>query len=191
MTQKPLPAIRLSEPRPLLDEGVYVARCIEATFAWARQWKKWMARLVLEPQNYTGRPYTGQLCKFLSLGGDPHSPFAGPQSAFRDLWVEANGAQPNGHEVNVQIFLGLVFEIRVETVKRDRHGKEKRPEHWYSIVREIHLLGDRTIQPLNTKPPNHSTVTTQTTLSTEQHSNTENIPLADWERISAHSTKPC
>jgi len=51
------PSISLSEPFPLLDPGQYVARCTDATFAWARQWNKWIARLVLEPVNYQGRPY--------------------------------------------------------------------------------------------------------------------------------------
>ena len=46
------PSIKLSEPYPLLDPGRYVACCTRATYEWARQWKKWMAILVLEPQNY-------------------------------------------------------------------------------------------------------------------------------------------
>jgi hypothetical protein len=71
---KQLPSIALSEPYPFLDPGVYVAVCTEATFAWARQWNKWIARLVLEPQNYQGRPYTGRLCKFLGLGKNKERP---------------------------------------------------------------------------------------------------------------------
>src|SRR4051812_1752202 len=73
------PAIVLSDPFPLLDPGPYVARCTEATYDWARQWNKWIARLVLEPQNYKGRPYTGRLCKFLGLGKDRTKPYAGAQ----------------------------------------------------------------------------------------------------------------
>jgi len=42
---KMLPSIALSEPYPLLDPGVYVAVCTEATFAWARQWNKWITWL--------------------------------------------------------------------------------------------------------------------------------------------------
>src|ERR1700688_135823 len=81
------PLISLSEPRPLLEPGTYQAVCNEATIAWARQWKKWIARLVMEPRNYTGRSYTGKLCKFLNAGSNPARPFAGPQSDFRKLWV--------------------------------------------------------------------------------------------------------
>lgn len=77
------PRIALSEPFPLLDPGCYVAICPEATFAWARQWNKWIARLVLEPENYEGRPYMGRLCKFLGLGKNKERPYAGPQSNFR------------------------------------------------------------------------------------------------------------
>lgn len=73
-TIKKPPAIALSEPFPLLDPGQYVAVCTEATFAWARQWNKWIARLVLEPLNYQGRPYTGRLCKFLGLGKNKERP---------------------------------------------------------------------------------------------------------------------
>ncbi len=76
------PRITLSEPFPLLDPGQYVARCTEATYAWARQWKKWIARLVLEPQNYRGRPYTDSLCKFLGLGKDPQKPLRGTAEPF-------------------------------------------------------------------------------------------------------------
>lgn len=47
--------IRVSAPYPLLDPGDYQAECVEATLAWARQWRKWMARLVMKPLNYNGR----------------------------------------------------------------------------------------------------------------------------------------
>ena len=174
------PTIALSEPFPLLDPGHYVAVCSEATFAWARQWKKWIARLVLEPQNYTGRPYTGRLCKFLGLGKDPQRPHAGPQSHFRRLIVEVNGEQPVSATAEVEILVGPLYDIEVVTVKTDREGKPRSSEHWYSIVREIHPTkanpeGVRTLQPFNTVPFNTST---QTTLTTDQHSNTANTPLA-------------
>ncbi len=178
---KTQPCITLSEPFPLLDPGRYVALCPEATFAWARQWKKWIARLVLEPQNYMGRPYTGRLCSFLGLGMDPRKPYAGPQSRFRRLFVEVNGGQPPGANVGMEVFLDVLYEIEVETVKVDREGKPRRPEHWYSIVREIHPSkansgAVRTVQPINPVPINPST---QTTLTTDQHSNTVNTPLAE------------
>lgn len=137
MSQKP--AIGLSAPYPLLDPGNYVARCSAADFAWARQWKKWIAKLELEPQDYTGPRYAGKLCKFLGLGKDPEKPYAGPQSDFRRLLVEANGDQPPSLETGVDIFVGLFYDIAVETVKADRHGKPRPPVHWYSIVRTIHV----------------------------------------------------
>lgn len=130
----------LSEPFPLLDPGNYIARCTEASYAWARQWKKWIARLVLEPLNYCGRPYTGRLCKFLGLGKDPQRPYAGPQSDFRRLLVEVNGAQPSRPDVDVTIFAGVLYDIEVDTVTTDREEKQRPPEHWYSVVREIHSL---------------------------------------------------
>ncbi len=178
-----LPPITLSEPFPLLDDGQYVARCTEATFAWARQWNKWMARLVLEPLNYQGRPYSGRLCKFLGLGKDPQKPYAGPQSDFRQLLVEVNGAQPTAQAAGMEVFVHVLYEIEVVTVKKDREGKPRPAEHWYSIVREIHPYKQgsertRTLQPSNPVPFNHSTPRTQTTLTTDQHSNTVNTPLA-------------
>ncbi|MDP9159836.1 MAG: hypothetical protein M3O09_06350 [Acidobacteriota bacterium] len=171
-------AVTLSSPYPLLDPGEYLAICTEATFEWARQWRKHMARLVLNPQNYNGRSYQGKLCKFLSLGRDPERPFAGHYSYFRKLWVELNRDQPNSPEVDMQIFVGALFNITVETVKVDRHGKERKAETWYSIVREIHPAASPTSQPFNTKPSNPLTLVTQTTLTTDQHSNTGNTPLA-------------
>jgi len=181
---KQLP-IMLSEPFPLLDPGDYVARCSEATYAWARQWSKWRGRLVLEPTNYTGRPYTGRLCKFLGLGADKQRPYAGPQSEFRRLLVEVNGEQPTRSDTDMDLFVGVTYAITVETVTTDRNGKPRQPEHWYSIVRDIHPVRScappappRTFQPINPQPINSSTTETQTTHSTDQHSNTVNTPRA-------------
>src|SRR5438105_2886025 len=107
--------VTLGAPRPLLDEGVYLATCIEAELWWSRRWKKWQARLVLEPSNYAGKVYAGKLCKFFQLG-NRENPHAGPNSEFFQLWIQANGAQPVGPEVGVDIFLGMTFEITVGTV---------------------------------------------------------------------------
>ena len=182
------PSISLSEPFPLLDPGSYVALCTEATFAWARQWRKWIARLVLEPQNYQGRSYTGRLCAFLGLGKSPERPYAGPQSRFRRLFVEVNGEQPTGSNIGIEIFAGILYEIEVVTVKQDREGKPRAPEHWYSIVREIHPCkgaGSTSPQPSNPSPFNLPTQGTQGTLATDQHSNTVNTPLAEEIRNAA------
>jgi hypothetical protein len=181
---KQSPSIVLSEPFPLLDPGQYAAVCTEATFAWARQWKKWIARLVLEPANYQGSPYQGRLCSFLGLGKNLERPYAGPQSRFRRLFVEVNGAQPTGANVGTDIFVGVRYDIEVATVTQDRDGKPRPAEHWYSIVREIHPCkagpnSKPTLQPFNTGPLNTQTQRTQGTLATDQHSNTVNTPLAE------------
>jgi hypothetical protein len=145
-----------------------------------------MARLVLEPQNYRGRPYTGRLCKFMGLGRDAEKPFAGPQSDFRRLYVEVNGAQPTSQDVSIEIFAGRFYEIEVETVTKDRNLKERQPEHWYSIVREIHAAAP-TLQHSNSSSFNPSTLRTQTTHVTDQHSNTKNTPLTEREIQSSDS----
>ncbi len=160
------PSIALSEPFPLLDPGQYVALCTEATYAWARQWRKWIARLVLAPENYQGRPYTGRLCAFLGLGKNPERPYAGPQSRFRRLFVELNGEQPSAATVGTEIFVGQRYEIEVATVTHDRNGQPRQPEHWYSIVREIHpckssTSDGRTSQPFNSLPVNPQTQRTR------------------------------
>jgi hypothetical protein len=178
-------AVIVSSPYPLLDPGQYTALCTEATFAWARQWKKWIARLSLDPQHYHGHPYQGTLCKFLSLGTHPERPRAGQHSAFRQLYVEVNGGQPQGPEVTMRIFESLLYDITVETVTRDRNGKERRPEHWYSVIREIHLSrAAPTALHANLSPANPSTEKTQTTHSTDQHSNIQNPPLTG-QRVKA------
>ncbi|MGA2373390.1 MAG: hypothetical protein ABSG11_22260, partial [Candidatus Korobacteraceae bacterium] len=133
------PSILLSEPYPLLDPGRYVAVCVEASCAWARQWKKWIARLAFVPENYQGRPYTGRLCAFFGLGKDPERPYAGPQSRFRQLYVEVNGEQPIAANAEMEIFVGALYDIEVVTVTHERDGKSKAPEHHYSIVRGVHL----------------------------------------------------
>jgi hypothetical protein len=136
---------------------------------------------VFEPLNYGGRPYRGRLCCFLGLDKDPQKPYAGPQSRFRRLLVEVNGEQPFSPNVGVEIFVNVIYDIEIVTVKTDREGKLRSPEHWYSVVREIHVRkqqsGTRTLQPSNTLPSNNPTPRTQTTLATEQHSNTANTPL--------------
>jgi len=142
---------------------------------------------VLEPQNYQGRPYTGRLCAFLGLGKNPERPYAGPQSGFRQLHVEVNGDQRPSLEAGMEIFVGVRYEIEVATVEHDRDGKRRSPEHWYSIVRQIHPLkanpeAVRTLQPSNPVPFNTST---QTTLTTDQHSNTANTPLAERAKSAA------
>jgi hypothetical protein len=134
--------ISVEEPRPLLDEGEYLARCSDATVAWARRWKKWISRLVLEPLDYNGQPYTGSLCKFLQLGSNRQRPHAGQQSQFRKLWVEVNGAQPSGGELSLEIFIGHLFRISVQTVVADKDGKKISPVHHYSVVRGISFDGD-------------------------------------------------
>ena len=132
------PVITLAEPYPLLDPGEYFAVCTDANFEWAKQFSAWKVRLVLEPQNYAGRPYTGKLCKFLDLGKNPTAPYAGPRSAFRMLWVEVNGEQPTRPEADVSMFARRLYKITVETVTKNRRNEELAPEHWYSIVRTIH-----------------------------------------------------
>jgi hypothetical protein len=165
--------ITLSAPNPMLDAGCYMAICTAATYAWASQWKKWIARLVLEPPNYTGSPYTGDLCAFLSLGSNRQRPHAGQHSRFRRLLVEVNGDQPTNAEVDMDIVVGRGFDILVDTAKKDRNGNDKPPEHWYSIVRELHLAGkysfdesSSTFQPVNTSTIQHPNTVTQ------EHSNT-------------------
>jgi hypothetical protein len=81
----------------------------------------------------------------------------------------------------MKIFVGVRFDIEVVTVTHDRDGKPRAPEHWYSIVRQIHpckagQAGERTLQPSNPLPSNPPT---QGTLTTDQHSNTANTPLAE------------
>jgi hypothetical protein len=129
--------ITTSEPNPLLDEGQYLAECTEASFAWAHQWRQWKARLVLNPQEYTGKPYTGRLCRFFNLGQDRNKAHAGSGSYFRALWVEVNGGQPVG-PLDMEIFARHIYRITVVTVKENRNGPIDQA-NWYSIVREIHL----------------------------------------------------
>jgi hypothetical protein len=171
--------VTLGDPRPLLDEGRYIATCKETRLWWSRRWGKWQVRLVLEPCNYTGRPYSGQLCKFFQLGTRPEGPHAGPNSEFRSLWVEANGAQPLGPEVEWEIFNGMTFEITVGTVK-DRKGKPFSPTAWYSVVREITRTHQHAYTPTH-KPSNPLTLSSNT--ATPRHTYTP-LPEAAAETTS-------
>jgi len=144
--------ITTSEPNPLLDEGQYLAECTEASYAWAHQWRQWKARLVLDPKStailalagvdprekYSGKPYTGRLCRFFNLGQDRNKPHAGSGSYFRALWVEVNGGQPVG-PLDMEIFARHIYRITVVTVKENRNGPIDQA-NWYSIVREIHCV---------------------------------------------------
>jgi hypothetical protein len=159
--------ISVEEPRPLLDEGNHLAKCTDATCAWSRRWKKWIVRLVMEPLDYHGRPYTGSLCKFLALGTNPKRPHAGQQSKFRALWVETNGGQPTGSDVDLGLFVGHTFKVSVCTVRQDRNGKAISSAQWYSIVREISLCSEaRTLEHANLRTLEHANTLTL------QHANT-------------------
>ena len=168
----PKPAISVAEPYPLLDPGEYVALCIEASYEWARRWSAWKARLVLEPQDYKGRPYIGRLCKFLGLGKSAATPYAGPRSQFRLLWVEVNGDQPTRPDVSdLTIFAGRLYRITVETVNKNGKGEELATPHWYSTVRTIHPVAPSI--PLNL----HNSRNLENPL-TDQPSNLRNLPQA-------------
>jgi hypothetical protein len=186
LSSSPQPmTISVGEPRPLLDEGDVLARCTDATCAWSRRWKKWIVRLVMEPLDYDGRPYTGSLCKFLSLGTNPKKPHAGQQSQFRRLWVEVNGAQPTGTDVQLGIFVGHLFKVAVATVKKDRNDEAVAPAHWYSIVREISFCRAevRPLERANLPTLKHGNTATRQpfnplTLNTQQHRQHNNTPAA-------------
>jgi len=143
----PTVTISLETMRPLLDEGRYLARCVEATCEWSRRWRKWVAILKMDPLDYAGQPYIGHLCKFFNLGQDPKRPHAGAGSQFRKLWIEVNGAQPTNAETGLEMFVGHVFEIEVSTVKTDREQKPIAPALQYSVIRS--LAGSTTLQPSN------------------------------------------
>ena len=139
-------SISLAEPRPLLDEGDYVALCTKATVAWSRRWSKWVAKLVMHPTNYEGRPYTGNLCKFFNLGRDRQGPHAGQGSEFRKLVVQLNGDQPANSGAELSMFEGQTFHIEVVTIKgrKEQTGEFKNFAacDWYSRVRRIAPAAD-------------------------------------------------
>jgi hypothetical protein len=165
------PVITVAQPYPLLDPGEYIAACTEAAFEWARRWSTWKARLVLEPQDYRGRPYTGRLCKFLGLGKNPEAPYAGSRSEFRLLLVEVNGEQPTRPDVDdLTMFAGRLYRITVETVTKNGKGEPLASEHWYSTVRKIHPVTPST--PFN--PCNSGNLGNPLT---DQPSNLGNLPL--------------
>jgi hypothetical protein len=167
------PLITLAEPYPLLDPGKYIANCPAADFEWAKRFGAWKVRLVFEPQNYTGRPYSGKLCKFFDLGKNPQKPFAGPRSAFRMLYVEVNGEQPTRPDVDVTVFVGHLYTISVETVNKNRNNLPLSAEHWYSTVRQIHLVAPSTPSNLLTL----GNLENLETHLTDQPSNLDNPPL--------------
>jgi hypothetical protein len=96
--------VSVVEPRPLLNEGVYLPECTDTTCARSRRWKNWwIVSLVVEPPDYDEPTICGRLCRFLSLGTNPKRAHAGQfcagraeQSQFRRLWVEGRLAQTVG-----------------------------------------------------------------------------------------------
>ncbi len=170
------PAIKVAAPYPLLDPGDYTALCTEASFEWARQWGCWKARLVLEPQDYEGRAYTGRLCKFINLGKNQAEPYVGMRSYFRMLLVEVNGEQPIRSDLDdMSIFENCLYQITVETVVKNRKCELLAPEHHYSIVRNIHPC--KLSRPFN--PTNHENSENLKNLLTDQPSNLVNLPLGN------------
>lgn len=152
-------SISLSEPRPLLDEGEYLASCTQATVAWSRRWSKWVAKLVMKPTNYEGRSYTGDLCKFFNLGRDKQGPHAGHGSEFRKVLVQLNGDQPVNSAAELSLFEGRIFQVEVVTIKgrKEQTGEFKNFAtcDWYSRVRKIIPIHESSNLPIHqsTNPP--------------------------------------
>ena len=118
----------------------------------AHQWRQWKARLVLDPKStailalaglylrekYSGKPYTGRLCRFFNLGQDRNKPHAGSGSYFRALWVEVNGGQPVG-PLDMDISTNISTELRLSLLRKTGTALIDQA-NWYSIVREIHCV---------------------------------------------------
>jgi hypothetical protein len=164
--------ISLDSGRPLLDEGTYEARCVEADCQWSRRYRKWVAILKMKPLDYKGKPYTGDVCKFFNLGNDPKGPHAGAGSQFRRLWVQANGAQPTSGATSLDIFVGRLFQIHVSTVIKDRDENPLSPAEQYSVIRNCSaVLTLQPYNPLTQQPDNPATPQPLTLKETQQPSN--------------------
>ena len=166
--------ISVEAPRPYLDEGEYVARCTDATIAWSKRWSKWVVRIVLEPINYY-KPYTGELCRFLYAGKKPAMPHITSASQLYRLLVEANGAPLVNSQIDLSIFRGRFFQIRVATVKQksDKSHTDIDQCHWYSTVRDIALTHEPT-QPTNPSNP-HNPQNPHNTINPSNPDNPRNL----------------
>jgi hypothetical protein len=164
--------VSLDSGRPLLDEGTYEARCVEADCQWSRRYRKWVAIFKMKPLDYKGKAYTGDVCKFFNLGNDPKGPHAGAGSQFRRLWVQANGAQPTSAATNLDIFVGRLFQIQVSTVTKDRNENPLCPAEQYSVIRNCSaVLTLQPYNPLTQQPDNPATPQPLTLKETQQPSN--------------------
>jgi hypothetical protein len=65
-------------------------------------------------------------------------PYAGPRSEYRRAWIIATGEQPRRRQIlSARVFVGKIFEVRVDDVVRRFDGREHPKGGIYSIVREI------------------------------------------------------
>jgi hypothetical protein len=166
--------ITFGTPRPFLEPGTYLAECTGADWAWSRRWKKTLAQFKFGvPIDYTGRSYVGDLCAFVGLGTKQDAPYAPTGGKFYAVWCDANGDGPTAPTLSKEnlreLFVGRLFEIGVETVK-----KAPRPD--YSVVRTFRVATEntRTREHANTPTREHPN------LPTRQHSN--NLTLKETQQ---------
>lgn len=154
--------IRFGKPRPLLPEGSYHAVCRHADWDWTQRYKRNQAKFVFDqPIDYEGPVYPGDLCALFPLAGKEGHPYASTGSKFYELWCHTNGSTPTLPELSKaalkQMFEGRVFEIEVETVKRNWKAKKGEPDLdqalWYSVVRKFRLASLSDKQPVQPSQP--------------------------------------
>ncbi len=120
------------EPYPLYTPGVYEARCVRARVyrhPCFRAWKCELRYVLIS----SGKSVTG----FFHLGtGDKPIPARG--SKYRRAWIIASGEKPRKRQkMSHTMFLGKIFEVRIDDTTRTWDQREHLAAERYSTVKDI------------------------------------------------------
>jgi hypothetical protein len=79
----------------------------------------------------------GSVYAFLHMG-DGNQPHAGVNSNYYRVWVMANGGRPRKRQrMSHRMFVGKIFEVRIDDVNKTFTGQSRDSYSTYSVVKEF------------------------------------------------------
>jgi hypothetical protein len=120
------------DPYPCYQSGIYEARCMRARVYLHPRLRAWKCEL-----KYMLIPSGEIVFGFFNLGvGEKPMPTRG--SNYRRAWIIASGEQPKKRQrLSHRMFVGKVFEVRIDVTTRTWDQREHVAAERYSTVKEI------------------------------------------------------
>lgn len=120
------------DPYPCYQSGIYEGRCMRARTYVHPRLRAWKCEL-----KYMLIPSGEIVFGFFNLGtGEKPIPARG--SEYRRAWIIASGNQPKKRQkLSHRMFVGKVFEIRIDYTTRTWDQRKHAAQEQYSTVKEI------------------------------------------------------